>query len=83
MAGMSADQISPESFETPQKGREIVAVGLTEFLNLLRDKKLVDYTEVLALATDRVTNTPDGIGLNVRVLLPEDMDLGAAGEIAE
>lgn len=76
-AGISPGQIAPESFETPQKGREIAAV-LKEFLESLRDRNLVDYAEVLALATDGLKDNPGLMGPDIRILLPDDMDLGAA-----
>jgi len=74
LAGMSAEQISPDSFETPQKGREIVAV-LNEYLKTLREKNLLDYADVLALATDELGNNPHRIDANTRILLPENIDL--------
>ncbi len=77
LAGMNADQIPPERFETPQKGREIVAV-LNQFLNTLQEKNLVDYAGVLALATHEVRNNPDRFTVNTRILLREDLDLTGA-----
>ncbi|MDQ7784096.1 MAG: PD-(D/E)XK nuclease family protein [Desulfomonilaceae bacterium] len=74
LAGMSADQINPESFETTQKGREIVTV-LNEYVETLRHENLVDYADVLALATDELRNDPARIDPETLVLLPEDADL--------
>jgi hypothetical protein len=77
MAEVTPEKIDPGSFETPQKGRDVTAV-LEEYLNVLHEKHLVDYPEVLSMATKLARTTPDSIDAHTLVLLPDDLDLDRA-----
>jgi hypothetical protein len=73
MAGMGADNLDASCFDEPAKADDIKYV-LVAYIEALRQRNLVDYTDVLRMAERSVRDR--GLG-DVLVLMPEDEDLTA------
>jgi hypothetical protein len=72
LAGVQATDIAPKSFEVAAKGTDL-ALLLSEYLRQLKDRKLVDYSDVLRIATARLQGNLFAFPEDVLVLLPQDL----------
>jgi hypothetical protein len=70
LAGLSADDVDPEKSEIKIKGAAIREL-LRSYAAVLRDKKLLDYAGVLALAIDRLKKGPSPLPPDALVVYPK------------
>jgi hypothetical protein len=75
MAGIGPEDLRHEFFEAAQKAVDLSWI-LTEYVAALRDKALVDYCDVLRMASGRLSAAPLSVS-EVLVLIPEDSNLSA------
>ena len=76
LAGLNADDLHPQCFEAPEKSKDLALI-LTEYLQILGGKRLIDYAAALRMATDLLQTNPTSLGADVTVLVPEDLDLSS------
>ena len=73
LAGLKAVEIDNRNFEVKSKGREVKTL-LAEYEKRLRADGLVDYADVLRIATERLVNDPYILPPGALVLLSGDME---------
>ncbi|MGD8719889.1 MAG: PD-(D/E)XK nuclease family protein [Candidatus Zixiibacteriota bacterium] len=72
LAGLNADDVDPEKLETRIKGAAIREL-LRSYGAFLREKNLLDYAGVLALAIERLTESPSPLPPDALVIYPKDI----------
>lgn len=73
LSGVSPSDLTGDSFEVAQKGRDLVLI-LREYERLLATAHLVDKADVLRLATARLQSSPDCLTAEMLVLIPQDLE---------
>jgi len=76
LAGLADQEIRPDLFEEPDKGRELAEV-LRAFRDEARARGKIDYPEVLRLAIARLRQDPTALAADVLVLVPDDSETTA------
>ncbi len=70
LAGLSADDVDPEKLEIRIKGAAIREL-LRSYAAVLREKNLLDYAGVLALAINRLNESPSPVPPDALVIYPK------------
>ncbi len=76
LADLSTTGLESAKFEVSLKGDDMVLI-IKEYRKLLEDEKMIDYPDVLGLAEERLTSDPVGLGGDILVFIPEDLELKA------
>lgn len=71
LAAMTPQRIKPAAFESREKARDIQRL-LTAYETRLRENALVDYADVLRLATERLRQDPVALSPKGVVICPSD-----------
>lgn len=56
LANLNANDLHPQCFEAPEKSKDLAFI-LTEYLQILGEKRLIDYATALSMAKDRLLQT--------------------------
>lgn len=73
LSGVGPTELPSGSFEVAQKGRDLELI-LREYERLLATAQLVDQTDVLRLATARLTSSSDCLTAETLVAIPQDLE---------
>jgi hypothetical protein len=77
MAGVTPDQIKDSFFDAPEKASDLREI-LDHYTRGLRERALIDYSDVFAMASKRIVRDRDFPAQNVLIVTPDNLDLSAA-----
>ncbi len=76
MAGLEAEQLTLTRFEVGSKGQDVRRI-LQEYVSEMGRHGLVDYADVLRIASEQALREPGSLPERAIVVVPEDLHLGS------